>query len=1472
MVVTYAIIISSLLTTQSSFIRADVADDVPQIRRVLLQADRVAAELDKVKHGALRQLPRADFDDLLARATESVAARRDPPSLLETHYHASLSGEALVGSATWKMQHRHAGIGRLLAEPFGLALRQATWDDGTPALIASAERRPASSGVQVLVGRPGAQGLNFDWSALGISEPGGLRFDLRVPPSPIAVFELELPADREPAAPRVGAVVTGPTSGPTADRHTWRIMFSNMSQLDLVLRPSARRDQPTILVTRRSRQEISPGRTESEFVFDLEAPHGGVRALDLALDPDLRPTGVTVRGLDHWEVRPADGVRGPNHLFIMLTEPLTAGSVTLRAAAPAPLDGWWTSPSAEVVGGVPRGAEIAVRVHPDLTADDWRPGAYRPVTTAHRPDHWQEVTFRTALFRLGTSPVGCRLRTTGPQYRATERLWWQARTDRVTLKARISFEIARGAVFEVPLSVPPGWEVARVEADPPELLAPAIAAVDAGILRVGLQRPMTPTSPARLTIQMTRRPPRPDEVIAVPDVVPLAVTGRVGFLAAKVGPGLEFEALPRPLGADPSLSEPPPWGDDPPDYVFALGGKPISNGLRYVRRPGRIQARIVASATVVGDRAAVGCRVRLETAGGSPESLLFRVRGPLDDWDWQVTHGPNRVRSVRAWADPLPHLSAALAAALPWQVLMAVTPPDLATAGFWQVTLIRPLTEPIELEAAAEIHRPPGRPWRIPLLDLPAAERDENEVSIDCRSSPNWDARGSGADEIISADGSPWRRTFRYGRGPAALTVAPRADGEMGIVDEAVLVIYVGQGGRTIHHLRFRLRDWERLAAPVEFPPDAAIRQVRVDGKEARPRIAGAANGRFRIEVPVATDRRTESVDIVYDVPYPADDLVPEPRAVEPRLPCPGSVVRYVWCLPAEYVPLGQWNMVSRDDADGTRDLVVPSDLARGAFWRSDNRSSASIRIVRRSTLQWAGILTSMLILAGAWAARFWPAHRQWLALAVWIFATGSACVLLEDPWPIVARWLFGAAILTVTWKLLRLVRPVEPVSRSALRAAATNAAVLVATLPTIIGVGLGAAGSASVLVYLVPAVENAAEVQSVLLPADLFARLQAEAGSGTLGPDVVWQEARYEGRVTGGQVGFTAELRLHSFADDPPPVVLALNAVRLRDATLDGSPAFLRSAGDHYLVPIRGRGSHTLMIAFDTPVSAYPPPAADGRSAGTDREFQFAIPEIPITRLRLSAPAAARELQCISGRGRQHVDPDPEGPRLEADVGRASMVHVRWQTESANTRSATIRTNEAYLWDLNDTNARLVGSIRYDISPGTVTTLAVGLPNGLEVVGVVARPLDAPTTDAGTGWLREWHVETAARSGGRPSLVLDFAGSICRRWQVNFELVPRENFSRAFTLQFPSPGGTRSAPPVFAWRATGVELEDTPPQTALPLTVEAFVRDHWLAARTEADPRLPTKAYQRTGVGQAPALLMRVAPSRVVPSSEPQP
>jgi hypothetical protein len=112
----------------------------------------------------------------------------------------------------------------------------------------------------------------------------------------------------------------------------------------------------------------------------------------------------------------------------------------------------------------------------------------------------------------------------------------------------------------------------------------------------------------------------------------------------------------------------------------------------------------------------------------------------------------------------------------------------------------------------------------------------------------------------------------------------------------------------------------------------------------------------------------------------------------------------------------------------------------------------------------------------------------------------------------------------------------------------------------------------------------------------------------------------------------------------------------------------------------------------------------------------------------------------------------------------------------------------------------------------------------------------------------------------------LDFSAPISGVWQVACEFVPKAPFAADFDLAFPSVLAAPAAPPVYAWRADGLQLSVTQTVGLTNLSEELFINDHWLPARVESDVQPPTRAYVRSAVAAAPLIHLRVTPESTAP------
>src|SRR5262249_49992884 len=201
-----------------------------------------------------------------------------------------------------------SGAALLPLSPVNLAVRQARFENpdggGTPdALVAEFDgRNPA-----LLLEQPGERSVALDWSARGDARPeGGVLFALEFPPAPVAVLELNLPAEYVVNA-GAGATLSGPHPAAADARRLRKARGSGQPGVSLWVRRAAdAADGPALVFVRQTTtQKLTPEGQEALFEFELEAPRPGVRVLDFEHDPQLRPCEVTGANVESWQ-----GARG----------------------------------------------------------------------------------------------------------------------------------------------------------------------------------------------------------------------------------------------------------------------------------------------------------------------------------------------------------------------------------------------------------------------------------------------------------------------------------------------------------------------------------------------------------------------------------------------------------------------------------------------------------------------------------------------------------------------------------------------------------------------------------------------------------------------------------------------------------------------------------------------------------------------------------------------------------------------------------------------------------------------------------------------------------------------------------------------------------------------------------------------------------------------------------------------------------
>lgn len=918
--------------------------DLPTLRRVLIPRDRIGAELERVKQGVLVKMPRSEFEAKWERASKAVAAQQNPPRLVEARYGAVLSDTSLVrGTGQWRVRNP-GGPGILGLQPLNLALEKAQLGNGE-AILGDLDGKS----LGLLVEQPGEQNAFFNWSLRGIPSPDGIRFDVRVPACALATLELRLPADRAIVAHDT-FLLSGPHPAESADLRRWQLDFAGQSQVDLLIRRTTKSDPapPLILAQVVSRQEIEPDVIRADYDFDLECSHHGVQQFQFEGDPGLHPYEVSVRNaaatLESWGVR-SEAPGQPVSFTVRLREPFQDPSLPLKLQVrcwASMTDRLYTCPEVRPIGALIRGERLSLRLQPDIRLDEWQSGSFVFATEADMPgavagtkprptDGWQGHYLMNQGKPQSNAPRArprARVVLPTPQYRARQLAWWQINTRSTSLTSWITYEVERGPLFRLPLTLPVGWNVMRVETDPIDLQRSWTVFREEGrnTLNVDLSRPLAPaagkpSAVARLRVELAPEVPWfmpiAGRTVPVPDLAPRGADTREGGLAISFGPLLEGRAQVS-ASAVPAADK-GPWGRQTPDSYHAYRGMPVIGNVFL--RPHRTQfrARVANEIVLTADGAMLESRVQLQPGVGSPAAIDIHIADDRSDaWEWRVVRGSNALKSV--------HRQPALDAAAYWRTLGAVNPLDatlrlgapVPQAQVWRLTFAQPLREPVRLlgrcKAPATTAAPEQLSWFAALPVVLGADAMEGEAMVHARdvAITGVAAPGMAEEGVAEPRGAAAWRTFRYHGIPATLRVTgqrrPR-DREAGIVHPAIprasLIATADPSGKLRIHYAFLLQHWPQRLVPLRLPESAQVLGVRAEGRWVSDyEVTSSAESGQVVNVPVPAGASPHPLELVYELATPAFKAWTELQAAAPEPPVEPLAMRRIWRLPAGTAPM----------------------------------------------------------------------------------------------------------------------------------------------------------------------------------------------------------------------------------------------------------------------------------------------------------------------------------------------------------------------------------------------------------------------------------------------------------------------------------------------------------------------------------------------------------------------------------------
>ncbi len=208
----------------------------------------------------------------------------------------------------------------------------------------------------------------------------------------------------------------------------------------------------------------------------------------------------------------------------------------------------------------------------------------------------------------------------------------------------------------------------------------------------------------------------------------------------------------------------------------------------------------------------------------------------------------------------------------------------------------------------------------------------------------------------------------------------------------------------------------------------------------------------------------------------------------------------------------------------------------------------------------------------------------------------------------------------------------------------------------------------------------------------------------GGQGPSI--GRAAYRGDVGSAAVVWRAELRVELFEDGASTVPLLPGTLTLTSLTVDGKEAPILVDGGRFATIVRGRGTHSVVASFQTPiVRENGPPSTE-----------LLVPQVPVSRVELTLP------------GKKDVTASPSASVATSNRGGATqaVVHVpltekvtlSWSEAIPEATRRELRANASLYHVLHAEEGVLYGRahVVYEVQHGGTSRIELELPPLVEV------------------------------------------------------------------------------------------------------------------------------------------------------------
>jgi len=227
--------------------------------------------------------------------------------------------------------------------------------------------------------------------------------------------------------------------------------------------------------------------------------------------------------------------------------------------------------------------------------------------------------------------------------------------------------------------------------------------------------------------------------------------------------------------------------------------------------------------------------------------------------------------------------------------------------GLLTVSFLEPLTTSTSLVVSAEVRAPRDGAVGIPIIRMPAAERETGGVAVDVvgageitdRQPRGFDpADPSDLGDIVAGRESPSMVAFGFtplaGAAPRALTVTvsrytPKAV-LVANVEEARYDVLVAEDGKRLVRARYAVRNNQRAFLALTLPPQSVLWSALLAGQPVRPGLS--ADGAYLLPLQkgrTGENAPTFAVELVYLQRAPAWNVKGEARVDLPAIDLPVS-------------------------------------------------------------------------------------------------------------------------------------------------------------------------------------------------------------------------------------------------------------------------------------------------------------------------------------------------------------------------------------------------------------------------------------------------------------------------------------------------------------------------------------------------------------------------------------------------------